>query len=551
MNASIIAAPHGMPRQASRLLAVVGLWTLLLSMTAFGQGGAPAVSCESLAKLALPDTTITMAQAVAAGEFKLPEERRPTPSGEATKGRGEAARLPTGIARPESTDTKSLPAFCRVAATLKPASDSNIRIEVWLPQSGWNGKFMGVGGGGFAGNIMYAARFAGAAGLIDTVRRGYAAASTDSGHDASKPEETGGRFALGHPEKVIDYGYRAVHLMTVRGKEITKAFYGAPPKHAYFFGASRGGYEAVTEAMRFPEDYDGIGAGWPPNPFVLFNAAQLWANWLIAKDPARFIPQSKYARIHEAVLKTCDELDGVKDGVLGNPLDCHFDPKELLCKGADASDCLTAPQVELLQKTYEGPVNPRTKESIFPGPALGNELGEMFAFATGEPRAVASEMYKYIVFQDPNWDWKTLNWDSDIDKAVKATAPMLTAYPRFKEFADHGGKLMIFIGWVNYHNPKQLIDYYNDAVKDMGTGKAAHSIRLLTIPGLFEETLFDKVEVMEQWVEKGKAPDQILASYYADGKVFRTRPLCAYPKVAKYKGTGDMNDAANFVCTEP
>ena len=489
-----------------------------------------------------------MAQPVGAGEFKLPEERR-QPAGAAT-GRPAESRLPTGATRPEAADTRSLPAFCRVAATLKPTSDSNIRIEVWLPLSGWNGKFMGVGGGGFAGNIMYVGRFAGAMGLVDAVRRGYAAATTDSGHDASKPEEAGGSFALGHPEKVIDYGYRAVHLMTVRGKEITKAFYGAAPKHSYFFGASRGGYEAVTEAARFPEDYDGIAAGWPPNPFVLFNAQQLWANWLIAKDRARFIPQSKYAMIHEAVLKACDGLDGVKDGMLENPLNCRFDPRVLLCKGADAPDCLTAPQVELLQKTYQGPVNPRTGEVIFPGPAPGNELGEMYAFATGEPRAVASDMYKYIVFQDPNWDWKTLDWDSDIDKAIKATSSMLTAYPKFKPFAERGGKLLIFIGWINYHNPKQLIDYYKDAVMDMGADKAANSIRLLTIPGMFQETLFDKVDVIEQWVEKGKAPDQIIGTYMADGKVLRTRPLCAYPKVAQYKGTGSTDDAGNFFCAE-
>jgi feruloyl esterase len=382
------------------------------------------------------------------------------------------------------------------------------------------------------------------------MRRGYATATTDSGHDSSKPEESGGRFALGHPEKVIDYGYRAVHLMTVQAKAITKAFYGAAPKHAYFFGASRGGYEAVTEANRFPEDYDGVVAAWPPNPFVLFNAEQLWANWLISKDRSRFIPQSKYAMIHEAVLKACDELDGVKDGQLENPLNCHFDPKVLLCKGADAPDCLTAPQVELLTKTYQGPVNPRTGKSIFPGPALGDELGEMYAFATGEPRAVASEMYKYIVFQDPNWDWKTLDWDRDIDKALKATAPMLTAFPKFKSLADRGGKLFIFMGWVNYHNPKQVIDFYKDAVKDMGPDRAAKSIRLQTIPGMFEETMFNKVEVLEDWVEKGKAPDQITVPYYADGQLLRTRPLCAYPKVAQYKGTGSTDDAANFVCAE-
>jgi feruloyl esterase len=174
----------------------------------------------------------------------------------------------------------------------------------------------------------------------------------------------------------------------------------------------------------------------------------------------------------------------------------------------------------------------------------------MYSFATGEPRAVASEMYKYVVFQDPNWDWKTLNWDSDIEKAIHVTSPMLIASPKFKEFADHGGKLMIFIGWVNYHNPKQLIDYYKDAVKNMGAGKAANAIRLFTIPGEFQETLFDKVDVIEQWVEKGKAPDQITGTYMVDGKVIRTRPLCAYPKVAQYKGTGSTDAAENFVCAE-
>lgn len=534
---------------AWRSLAGASLWVLLPGVSAFSQEAAPVVSCESLATLALPDTTITAAEPVAAGAFTLPEQTRPPARPEDGRPGGEA-RLPTGGPRADAADTKSLPAFCRVAATSKPTSDSSIRIEVWLPMSGWNGKFMGVGGGGWAGNINYAARFAGATGLIDGLRRGYAAATTDSGHDSSKPEEAGGRFILGHPEKAIDYGYRAVHLMTVRGKEITKAFYGTAPRRAYFFGASRGGYEAVTEATRFPEDYDGISAAWPPNPFVLFNAAQLWANWLIARDPARFMPQGKYAMVHEAVLEACDGLDGAKDRQIDNPLHCRFDPRTLLCRGADGPDCLTAPQVELLQRTYEGPVNPRTGEVIFPGPAPGNEVGEMYAFATGEPRAVASDMFKYVVFQDPAWDWKSLDWDSDIDKAIEATSPMLIAHPRFRALADKGGKLMMFIGWVNYHNPKQLMQYYEDAVQDMGADRAADSIRLFAIPGRFEETQFDKVRLLEDWVEKGLAPEAGVVSYHADGKLLRTRPLCAYPKSARYRGTGSTDDASHFDCAE-
>lgn len=546
-----------MKMQALKCFTAASMGVLLLSATAFSQGAAPAVSCESLAKLVLPDTTITVAKAYAAGEFQAPRQNfgppneaggPGTPAGSGGSGAqasraGSGAQAGPGGPGEAGGASANTVAFCRVAATLKPSSDSNIRIEVWMPLEKWNGKFMGVGGGGFAGRIGYE-------GLVSGVKRGYATATTDSGHDSSKPEEEEGRFAYGHPEKLIDYGYRAVHLMSAEGKQITKTFYGVAPKHAYFFGSSRGGYESITEAMRYPEDYDGIGAGWPPNPFVLFNAEQLWAAWLINKDRSRFIPQSKYTMIHEEVLKECDELDGVKDGQLENPLNCHFDPKVLLCKGADAPDCLTAPQVELLTKTYQGPVNPRTGKVIFPGPAVGDELGEMYRFATGEPRSVALDMYKYVVFQDPHWDWLTLNWDSDIDKAVKATAPMLTATADLKGYVAHGGKLMIFIGWVNYHNPLTLIDYYNDVVKNVGASKAANSVRLFTIPGEVRDTLFDKVKVIEDWVEQGKTPDEITGSYYTGGKLLRTRPLCAYPKVAKYKGTGSTDEAANFACAE-
>ena len=550
---------RAMPRGSTLIVAALAflLGTILQAQTA-----KPAASCASLAKLALPDTTITMAEEVGAGQLVLPAERRgpaPAPANGAAAPAPPAPNAarpgaPEGAlpgVRPQSPDdTKSLPAFCRVAATIKPTSDSNIRIEVWMPLAGWNGKFMGIGGGGFAGSMTYTSHFDGQSGLADALKRGYATGTTDSGHDSSKPGESDGQFALGHPEKVIDYGYRAVHLMTVESKEFVKAFYGAAPRHSYFFGASRGGYEAITEAYRFPTDYDGIGAAWPPNPFVLFNAQQLWANWWIAHNPSMFIPKEKYAMIHTAVMDACDALDGDKDGMIENPMACHFDPQTLLCKGGDAPDCLTAPQADLLKKTYQGPVNPRTGESIFPGPAMGDELGEMYQFATGTPRAVAGDMYKYIVFKDANWDWKTLDWDKDIQKALDETRPMLTTQPNFSEFSDHGGKLFIFMGWVNYHNPAQVIGFYNQAVKNMGPEKSAKSLRFMAIPGeTFKDTMFDRIKAVEDWVEQGKAPDQITGSYYgADGKLARTHPFCAYPKVAQYKGTGDINRAENFTC---
>jgi feruloyl esterase len=321
---------------------------MLLTIPVFSQGAAPAISCDSLGRLALPDTTITSVQAVAAGEFKPP-----------AGGRG----FPQGI--------PSTPAFCRVAATLRPSSDSRIRMEVWLPQSGWNGKFWGEGNGGFGGQISYA-------GLVNAVGRGYAAASCDAGHDSSKPEEEEGKFLLGHPEKLIDYGHRAIHLMTVRAKDFVKSFYGVLPRYSYFYGYSLGGYQSITEARRYPEDYDGISSGKPIPSFILFNAEQLWPAWLISKDPAKFIPKEKYALIQDAVMKKCDALDGVKDGQVTEPNHCPFDPKELLCRGAEGPDCLTGPQVELMRQTYQGPIQPAERKGPVPGSGNGRRNSPVF-----------------------------------------------------------------------------------------------------------------------------------------------------------------------------
>ena len=546
------------------LIAVAVTFTLATSMAVHGQTAKPATTCDSLAKLALPDATFTEVKEYAAGEFKVPAQRNgppPTeggmprtapaqPAGGAPQGGpGGQPRIsggPGGGGIPGSMGMRfdgTIPAFCRVAAVLKPTPDSYIRIEAWLPVSGWNGKMIGIGGGGFAGSISYG-------GLLGGLVRGYATATTDSGHDQSKPSEAEGKFALGHPEKVVDYGYRAVHLMTARAKDLVKAYYGVEPRHAYFFGQSRGGYEGLTEARRYPKDYDGIGIGWPPNPFVLFNAAQLWVTWHNLKNPEMLIPHEKYPMIHQAVLDACDALDGVKDGIITEPQYCPFEPKSLLCKGADAPNCLTAPQVKELEIVYQGPTNPRTGQNYYPGPAKGEELQELWTFANTVPRSVAENMYKYFVFQDESWNITKMNWDGDIEKGLAATKD-ITTDPNLKDFGASGSKLLIYIGWENYHNPMQEIGYYKDAVKAMGEANAAKSLRLITMPGEFQDPpLFDAVNVIEDWVEKGKAPDEILGTYgdAKTGKLIRTRPLCAYPKVPTYKGTGDTDKAENFYC---
>src|SRR5438132_2173638 len=287
------------------------------------------------------------------------------------------------LAAPRACDfpnmtTTVVDGVCRVAATLRPAPDSEIKIEVWMPESGWNGKLQSVGNGAWAGTISYPA-------MTSAVKAGYAAASTDTGHTGNNPA-----FIPGHPEKVIDFGYRAVHEMTVAAKSIIKTYYGNGPKLSYWNGCSTGGRQALTEARRYPNDYDGILAGAPAINASHLQGAQVWSAQAVHKDEASYIPPAKYSAIHNAVLRQCDALDGVKDGVLENPTQCKFDPKVLLCKEGDAPSCLTAPQVEAARRLYEGPRN------VFPGLEPGSELG--WSMLSGpKPMSLAAELYKYLV----------------------------------------------------------------------------------------------------------------------------------------------------------
>jgi feruloyl esterase len=476
-----------------------------------------------LTSLTLPNATITMAKPVAAGEF--------TPSGPA----------------PPGGNFKDLRAFCRVAATLAPSKDSDIKIEVWMPTSGWNGKFQAVGNGGWSGAIVYPA-------LARALAHGYATASTDTGHSGAS-----GSFALGHPEKLIDFGYRAVHEMTVQAKAIIAAYFGDRPKFSYWNGCSSGGKQGLKEAQRFPADYDGIIAGAPANYWTHLMTGELWIAQATHKDEASFIPPSKFPIIHKAVLEACDALDGVKDGVLDDPRKCRFDPKVIQCQGEDTANCLTAPQVETARKIYTPSKNPRTGQEIFPAMELGSELG-WNGLAGAQPFPIPVDHFKYVVFKDPNYDWRTLNFDSDAALADQVDNGVINATdPNLKAFVGHGGKLLLYHGWNDQLiAPRNAINYYQSVLDTLGgAAKTADSVRLFMAPGMNHCTggdgpnTFDAVGVIEKWVEQGQAPDQIIAMHMSGGAVDRTRPLCAYPKVAKYKGSGSPNEAANFVCNLP
>jgi len=500
------------------LLAVgVAVWVSIEPMTAAG-------SCESLSALKLPDTTITMAQSVAAGAFSPP----------AAGGGGQAY--------------STLPAFCRVAATIKPTSDSDIKVEVWLPASGWNGKYQAVGNGGWAGSITYGA-------MARALRDGYATSSTDTGH-------TGGSatFALGHPEKLIDYAYRSVHEMTVKSKAIAAAFYGTDATRSYFNGCSTGGRQALVEAQRFPNDFDGIVAGAAANPKTSLDAWRLWMTQAMLKDKASFIPEEKHRVIHQAVLKACDTLDGVEDGLIENPMRCRFDPAVLACRGADGPNCLTAAQLEAAKVVMSPVKNRRTGELIFPGFEPGTELGWSRMLSGPDPYANALEQFRYIVFKDPKWDWRTFDLERDLAAAEKIGRDTLAAVdPNLTAFAQRGGKLLTYHGWSdNSIAPQASVNFYTRALAaTKAPTRDSTWLRLYMVPGMGHcsggegPDTFDMMSALDSWVEKGTLPQRIEASKITAGKVTRTRPLCPYPQVARYKGTGSIDDAANFACVAP
>lgn len=517
---------------------LIMLATTVLAIVLAGPAAA-ATKCAGLSKLSLPSTTITAAESVPAGSFT-----------------------------PPAAAAVEVAAMCRVSGTIKPSSDSNIQFEVWMPES-WNGKLQGIGNGGYAGAIGYSA-------LAVAVRHGYAAASTDTGHQASGTDAT---WALGHPEKITDFGYRAIHETTDAAKAIIRAFYGDAPRRSYFSSCSNGGRQALMEAQRFPGDYDGIIAGAPANYWTHLLAGAAWDMQATLGDRDTYIPASKLPAIEAATLAACDARDGVKDGVIDDPSQCHFDPSVLLCKGAESDACLTAPQLAALREIYEGPRTSKG-EHLFPGYPVGGEtgLGGWSAWITGMAPAKSlqfafgTQFFKNMVFDDPAWDYRTFNVDRDVKIADDKMSQRLNATnPDLSAFKKRGGKLILYHGWSDAAIPAtNTIDYYRSVMSKMGAADTNQFVRLFMVPGMQHcgggpgpnsfgqaavgdgDPQHNVAAALEQWVEHGAAPEQIVATKYkgatpASG-VLRTRPLCAYPNVARWNGSGSTGDAANFTC---
>ena len=524
---------------------------LALLVAAFLPGVISAqTSCEALANLTLTNARITSTASVAAGSYKPPAG--------------------PGLPAP----TKPLPAFCRVAGIAKPTSDSEIHFEVWLPASVWNGKFEQVGNGGFAGLIPFAS-------MAEPLLHGYATAATDDGH-VSGPDQT---WAIGHPEKVADFGYRAVHETAVQAKAILHAFYGKDAHRDYFVGCSEGGREALTEAQRYPKDFHGIVAGAPAIHWDVLQLRGAWDALALLATPASYIQPAKLPLLQNAAIAACDTVDGAKDGLIENPELCHFDPAVVQCKGDDASGCLTAAQAEAAKKIYSPMKNSQTGAVIGPGFSPGVEAvpANWAVWITGTRvpqlgvgKLFATFFFRDLIFENPKWDIQSLNLDSDIKQADDKFGAVLNSdNPNLRAFKAQGGKLIQYHGWGDAAIPPQgSVDYFESVQKAMG--KTQNFYRLFMVPSMShcaggpgatifgnaggmeppeEDADHDVVVALDRWVEKGVAPDRIIATGFVDNRpakgIAMTHPLCPYPQTAHYKGTGDTKDAANFACAAP
>jgi Tannase and feruloyl esterase len=502
-----------------------------------------AADCASLKNLQLPDTTITLAATVTSGTLEIAD---------------------AGVS------LHNLPAFCHIAGELRPTPDSRIRFEVWLPADGWNGRILGTGNGGFAGSIGWQQ-------MAGYLRRGFAVSGTDAGHEA---ESTDASWAWQHPEKVKDFGWRAIHLTADRAKQIVDAFYGKPAGKAYFDACSDGGREALMEAQRFPDDYDGILAGAPANAWTTLLTAGASAMQTLMANPAAYIPDRKLPFLEKASLAACDDLDGVKDHVIGDPSQCHFDPHALLCKGDDAANCLTQPQIDAVQSLYSG-FRDEHGAVIFPGYSMGDESSWKQWVVGSDPGAGLGprfvENYFRYMAGDPRTNVVATSLSNLLQESREKEAADLDATsPDLSRFAARGGKLILYHGWNDPAiSPGNSVAYFASVQQQMGGDRVQSFARLYMVPGMEHclggpgasafgqfgvETakgpkygLFDS---LENWVEKGSPDETVVATKYKSGPndasaVDFTRPLCAWPQVARYTGSGDPGDAASFVCAAP
>jgi hypothetical protein len=525
-----------------------------VAMISLAGGASPAgaASCEDLSKVVLPDTHISLAQSLAAGAFTPP--------------------VPTWAKRfmqPTAIPT----AFCRVTGELHPTADSNIKFELWMPATGWTGRYESVGNGGFAGSIRYDS-------MRNPLIAGSAVASTDDGHDAPAVGPTSGDWAFGHPEKIIDHGYRAVHLTAVTAKALTTAFYGRAPAHAYFVGCSKGGQEAFMEAQRYPEDFNGIVGGAVANQWTDLFSSFMWTQNLNLASQEGYLSPEDLAKIGTAVSAACDTVGGVKSGFVQDPLRCEVNLKSI---------GLTPAKLRTYEALHQGPKD-HAGHSTYAGQAYGSENPgwqdtiSATSFETAQTEAQMSmygaNFYRNFIYQDKNWSFHGFDLEKGRADAVRVVGDSMNANDvHFAGFKAHGGKLIQYGGMVDsIVTPLSSVKFYRAVVAAQGNmpesaalARTQEFYRLFLAPGVGHcgggpgpnqfgqaggggDAEHDLVAALEQWVEKGVPPTRIVATKFVGDDSTKaaamTRPLCPFPQVAQYR-SGDVKDAANFVCKAP
>jgi feruloyl esterase len=468
---------------------------------------------------------------------------------------------------------KDLTGFCRVEASVSAATGSLITFEVWVPPQ-WNGKLVATGNGGYSNVPSYRD-------MAFALQQGYAASGGDTGHQTPTPDDL--LWGVDHPERIEDWGSRSIHATAAPARGIVEALTGRPPARAYFYGCSTGGHQAYAEMQRFPEDFDGIVAGAPGNNRVRLNAAFLWrflANRENGDNNTLIVPASKLPLITRAVIAACDKNDGVADGVVDDPRTCVFDPRSLRCTGEDGPTCLTDRQLAAMQRMYEGPRDSRGRQ-VYPGFPKGSEAATMQPNGSpgsgwhqywGDAEPARVNFWRYWVFNNPNWDWWRFDIDRDVSEADQKVGRLVdqtsTDLARFK---SSNRKAIVYQGWQDgVVNALDTIDYVERVRAAQGADTNSF-LRLFLVPGMghcsggMGTTSFgnmnspspvvdaehDLLSALDAWIERGRAPDRIIASRVVDGTTVRTRPLCVYPQRAVYNGTGSTDDARNFVCRAP
>lgn len=447
-----------------------------------------------------------------------------------------------------------VPEHCRVAGQVLP----QVAFEVNLPAQ-WNARLYMFGNGGYAGEAFDAPGRVNA--RNNALKRGFTTAATDTGHSAIT--EPGAVFALDH-QKFLDWAFRSLHVTAEAAKLLARTYYGSAPARSFFDGCSTGGRQGLILAQRFPNDFDGIAVGAP----VLD-----WTGTMIAGTrnaqalKANPFPPSKLPLLAERVYAQCDAKDGLKDGLIDDPRNCHFDPARDLprCEtGADKADCFTSGEISSLQTIYSDTVSQGKR--IFPGWPVGGESGrggwDPWMVHSGGPSldvSFAEGFFRYIAFPkpDPQYDLSQFNLEKDLPRLETAASIINATDPDLTRFQQHGGKILMYFGWADPAlNPLTGIEYYEKVMERMGAGTTGF-FRLFMVPGMFHcgggvgPDTFDKMTPLAEWVDHGTAPGRIVASRSVNGAVARTRPLCPYPEVARYNGSGSIDDAANFTCGKP